>query len=435
MRRNKLSIGTTRLLVTVTMAVCFTSTHAAAQQESVMYRFDGLTDGALPAGGLVEFQGDFYAMTGIGGNTACGSIGCGAVVQLAPPQRQGEHWMTKTIYTFQGGLDGASPWGSLAVDRKGNLYGATYNGGAGCNSGGCGTVFELTPPSTVGAPWTETVLYRFQGGSDGAFPETSPTLDGAGNVYGTTTQGGQGDCLAYGCGTVFEISPPAAPGGAWTESILYRFQGAADGMFPQYGLALGPKGVLYGSAEPLAFQLTPPSAPGDPWTYVQLYSWGDTGAGPSGNLTLRQGVLYGATGNSSNGDAGGTVFQVSPSQGGSWRQKTLYSFSYSEPDSGYVPVGNLSFDSNGNIYGITLDGGTGVCHVGCGTVFELSPPSAPNNPWTESVVYSFLDGADGHDPAGLIMVEGLLYGTTYYGGDPCSLEQRDGCGTVFSLRP
>jgi uncharacterized repeat protein (TIGR03803 family) len=131
---------------------------------------------------------------------------------MSPPA-SGGLWTFTTPYSLNGTTDGAIPWASLLRDSVGNLYGTTTASGA-----GCGTVFELTPPSSAGGTWSSNVLYSFVGGSDGCFSAAPLIMDATGNLYGTTENGGPNNN-----GTVFELSPPSVAGGAWTESVLYRF--------------------------------------------------------------------------------------------------------------------------------------------------------------------------------------------------------------------
>src|SRR5207253_10712690 len=118
------------------------------------------------------------------------------------------------------------PYAGLIFDKSGDLYGTTLEGG----TNGSGTVFELLPPATKGAAWTETVLHSFAGGSDGAFTFAGLIFDKSGDLYGVTSGGG-----ANGSGTVFELTPPAVAGGTWTESVLHNFTGS-DGTRPAAGL-------------------------------------------------------------------------------------------------------------------------------------------------------------------------------------------------------
>jgi uncharacterized repeat protein (TIGR03803 family) len=147
----------------------------------------------------------------------------------------------KVVYSFQGSLDGYRPSASLVADADGNLYGTTAFGGS-----SSGTVFELSPPATADGAWTGTVLYAFQGGSnDGAFPMGTLVFDKQGNLYGTTEEGGP-----QGTGTIFELSPPATAGVAWTEAILWIFpQGLLRGYSPAGKLVIDASGNLYGTTQ------------------------------------------------------------------------------------------------------------------------------------------------------------------------------------------
>jgi hypothetical protein len=166
-------------------------------------------------------------------------------------------WKEKVVYSFQGIPDGSAPIGAVVFDKQGNLYGATQDGGSSsCHSANeCGTVFQLAPPITKGAPWTETVLYVFKGNAsnDGTTPFGGLVIDTMGNLYGTTAYGGTGDCVLLGsklgCGTVYELSPPAQKGGAWTETVLYSLKGGKDGYFPNGDLVFDSGGNLYGATE------------------------------------------------------------------------------------------------------------------------------------------------------------------------------------------
>ena len=189
----------------------------------MLYTFQGGSDGLFPRGGLIaDISGNFYGVTDEGGyGTEC----CGTVFEVQPSG-------TKiTLYTFQGGSDGAYPVGGLIADASGNLYGTTgLGGGTGCGGDGCGTVFKLTPGGA------ETVLYAFQGNNDGAGPLAGLIADGSGNFYGTTMAGGASDA-----GTVFEITPTSQ------ETVLYSFKNGSDGAFPEAGLIMDKKGNLYGT--------------------------------------------------------------------------------------------------------------------------------------------------------------------------------------------
>jgi len=180
------------------------------------------------------------------------------------------------LYSFAGGSDGLEPVAGLIVDQNGVLYGTTrYGGGSGCvQNAGCGTVFSLTPPAIAGAVWTEAVLYSFLGGAEGASPMAGLLAGKSGVLYGTTES-----CGAPNAGTVFELTPPATPGGAWTEDVLYSFSGGIDGSQPVAGL-IAESGTLYGTTEVggasglgIVFALTPPAIAGGLWTESVLYSF------------------------------------------------------------------------------------------------------------------------------------------------------------------
>jgi uncharacterized repeat protein (TIGR03803 family) len=321
-----------------------------------------------------------------------------------------------TLYNFTYG----GPYGpdtGLVFGPSGAIYGA-----AGGGISGQGVIFELAPPAAPGGAWTENVIYQFNGDAgdgDGVEPNGGLVFGANAAIYGTTTYGGDGDN-----GTVFELSPPAVPGGAWTETVIYRFTGASDGGWPYAGLATGPDGVLYGTlyAGP-AFQLTPPGSPGGTWTYAFLYNIG----GDAYNLLNGpDGVLYGSM-----ASAGiGWVFDLVPPliNGGAWTYGSVYSFSGSEAG---LPSGPLLIGPDGTLFGSeTLASGES------GVVFELAP-QGQGVPWTESVLHSLPAGSrDGVDPCYLVMGhEGLLYGATRVGGGVHNAAcGKVGCGMLFQLK-
>lgn len=289
------------------------------------------------------------------------------------------------------------------MDKAGNLYGTTLEGGAGgCPGGGCGTVFKLAPDGT------KTVLYSFAGGSDGSGPH-GLVIDEAGNLYGTTTAGGGTGCYDdEGCGTVFEV---AADG---TETVLHAFTGGGDGEQPLGGLIIDKKGNLYGTTLGTVFRL----APGGNEKVIHFFTGRGDGSRP-GAVTLvrdKAGNLYGTTqGGGAYRD--GTVFEVSPDG----TETVLYSFTGGSDGGG--PYAGVIIDAAGNLYGTTPYDGDLNCDYGqgCGTVFKVAPDD------TETTLYTFTDtGANANPMAGLTMDgAGNLYGTTY-GFSP---------GAVFRLAP
>jgi len=213
--------------------------------ESVLYRFTGLQDGAHPISGLTfDTTGNLYGTTEIGGNrsTYCRHIGCGVVFQLA--HNPDGTWKENVLHTFAG-RDGNSPFADLNFDLTGNLYGTTLYGGilSHCGGLGCGVVFGLSP--NADGSWKETVLHQFTLGKDGGEPIARPIFDTAGNLYATTTSGGNLSCLnGTGCGAVIKLTRNA--NGTWKEHVLHSFAGG-DGSFPNNGLVFDPAGNLYGT--------------------------------------------------------------------------------------------------------------------------------------------------------------------------------------------
>ena len=183
---------------------------------------------------VADADGNFYGTTYSGGIAGCAQdFGCGTVFKIAPDGSEA------IVYKFQGGSDGAAPFSSLILDKMGNLYGTTSaGGGSGCNGGGCGTVFKIAPDGT------ETILHAFQGGSDGAVPYAAVIADQSGNLFGTTSLGGDPKhfCTGQisGCGTVFELAPDR------TETLLKVFDVRHEHI-PRAGLVADNKGNLYGS--------------------------------------------------------------------------------------------------------------------------------------------------------------------------------------------
>jgi uncharacterized repeat protein (TIGR03803 family) len=304
---------------------------------------------------------------------------------------------------------------------------------------GCGTVFKLSPGSSG---WTKTVLYRFQGrNGEGAIPYAGLIFDQAGNLYGTTVEGG----TAIGAGTVFKLTPNSD--GSWTESVLHRFcsvANCADGLNPYSPLIFDTAGSLYGTTsgggannEGTVFKLTPKAHGG--WSERVLYSFCsltkcDDGAQPySGGLIFdAKGNLYGTT-LSGGARSYGAVFKLTPKTYGSWKETVLHNFcALNHCEDGELPYAGLIFDSAGDLYGTTAGGGP--FGEGYGMVFELTPKAQGG--WEEKVLYQFTGGKDGGFPfAGLIFdAAGNLYGTTTYGGlsSDCYVH---GCGVAFRLAP
>jgi hypothetical protein len=341
----------------------------------------------------------------------------------------------------------------VAFDAAGNLYGATLQGGGNnCSPmAACGTVFQLAPPSKQGDPWTETVLHIFQGKqyNDGEYPSGGVITDALGNIYGTSSFGGTGDCqllgIPAGCGTVFELSPPPTKGGKWTYTILYSFPTVEQGYVPWGDLVFDNAGNLYGAtygggkgttcyaAYPhcgTVFKLSPPQTKGGKWTEKTLYSFrgGRTdGGNPNGGLVFdSKGAIYGTThlggfscyySKGAYGEGCGTVFKLQPPsrKGSAWRETILHRFGPRKSDGG-IPKAGLIIDSKNNVYGTTAV-----------TAFRMTPPGREHAAWNETILHPLR--LHEWDPWGALTFdqEGNLYGTTNAGGD-------DYYGTAFRLR-
>jgi uncharacterized repeat protein (TIGR03803 family) len=352
----------------------------------------------------------FDASGNLYGTTIGGGNGTGTVFQLTPAAGGG--WTQETLYSFgvSGSGDGNYPVAGLVFDNAGNLYGTTEDGG----TYGSGTVFELTPAAN--GVWTETILYSFQqNGADGNFPRSGLVIDSQGNLYGTTLFGGPDNL-----GTVYELKPAA--GGGWKEKVLHFFGNAGEGQNPQANLILDASGNLYGTTtgdgpflngtyiNGVVFELTRTAGGG--WKEEVLHAFGtesDGGFILNGLFADPTGNLFGTT---SNGGAQGVgmVFELSPQAGGVWTTRILHDFTFGCTD-GFSPVAGVIADSAGNLYGTTQGGGP----HNFGTAFELFPKAA--GVYTEKILHTF-HGADGFLPSAPLTFDasGHLYGTTFLGG-------------------
>jgi uncharacterized repeat protein (TIGR03803 family) len=328
---------------------------------------------------------------------------------------------TETVlYQFTGN-DGSTPQAGLTFDAAGNLYGTTTDGGTGTCRTTCGTVFKLSP---VSRGWKETVLHDFSGGGDGADPQSGLIFDQAGDIYGTTTYGGGTGCNGNGCGTVFKLVRTS--GSSWTETILYAFGGGTDGSNPLAGLVMDGAGNLYGTTlaggvngRGTVFELAYTSGVG--WKETLIHSFGggsSDGSGPFAGLIFDKNGSLYGTTYHGGVYGLGCVFALTR-MGKGWEFTLLHSFLNNGKD-GYYPAGSLIFDSDGSLHSTTRSGGT----KGYGTVFQLQPFGRH---WRERITHSFVGTNDGSEPSAGLVVDKAhnLYGTAAYGGS--------GSGTVFRL--
>ena len=220
---------------------------------TTLHSFTGGNDGSYPYAGLaVGKSGVLYGTTNFGGPSNDGTV-----FKLTPPTSGGA-WTEAVLRSFTGGGDGGNPYSGVVIASNGALYGTT-SGGIGTATG---TVFSLSPPSTKGGPWTEKVLYRFGDGADGGNPHGGLLIAKSGSLYGTTFAGGNGKGYS-GHGTIYQVTPPAVSGGAWTETVLYTFSGGADGAYPDGALVPASNGTYYcttlagGLGRGIVFNFTP----------------------------------------------------------------------------------------------------------------------------------------------------------------------------------
>ncbi|MGD0191209.1 MAG: choice-of-anchor tandem repeat GloVer-containing protein [Rhizomicrobium sp.] len=375
----------------------------AEARSKVLYKFNGGSDGAYPAGTLVmDKSGNLYGTTsGGGGSLACGSEnGCGTVFKIAPDGSE------SVLHAFQGGADQGVPMAGLAMDREGNLYGTTF-GGTGI---GYGTVFKIAPDGT------ETIMHSFGPGADGQNPSAPMIMDKRGNFYGTTTAGGD-----YGKGTIFEIAKNGR------EYVLWSFGAAGDGAVPSGGLFADKAGNFYGTTRDggsetiycglgcgTVFEFTPNVKESVLWSFGSTESDGENPVG--GVVADASGNLYGVA--AGGGAAGsGAVFSLAADG----TEILLHSFGQK---SGIQPMAGVILGRDGNLYGTNSFGGTGIG----GTVYSLSPDGT-----NFRVVHNFIEADDGHWPyAGVLAAGDILYGTTFEGGNTCPYTNQ--CGVVFALR-
>jgi len=345
------------ILLTLAAIVTLTGAARAANHGyRTIYRFQGGNDGWFPVGvPVADKDGNLYGTTQMGG-----TYNYGTAFKLTAPQTRGGAWTKTALHNFAGGNDGRYP-DAMLLGKDGSLYGiSSYQ------------IFRLSPPTSRHGVWKNTVLYSLNGTTDGSGIQ-GIVLDGEGNLYGATGAGGDAGCgNGYGCGTVFELQRPKTKSGKWHFNVLYTFTGNPDGAQPFAGGTFDQKGNLYGTT----------------WS--------------------------GGTADS------GTVYRVSPpkKKGQGWSETVVHSFT--ERATGVAPGGPLTFDSSGKIYGTTISGGDLNCQAGagCGLVFRLTPPTDQGGQWTYATLYAFRGGSDGIDPQGHVVFDsqGNLYSTTEDGG-------------------
>jgi len=400
-----------RLNVVFTVVAVLILTYGlSAQVGTTLYSFTGGLDGGNPLSSLtMDALGNFYGTTQLGG-----AHDSGVVYELSPV---GDGtWSEGALYSFSGGgPDGGNPaYADVILDKAGNLYGTTANGG----TDNLGVVFELSPNGN--GSWTETVVHSFAGGVDGQNPYSGLVLDPFGNLYGTTYGGG-----AYGVGTVFEMKHVTGEG--WIEKIIHTFD-VKTGSNPVGGLVFDRNGDLFGTTQGggtyhagVVYALQYSGR--DTWKARAIHNFtgGADGAGPFAERLIldKAGNLYGTTegGGINNW---GVVFKLFQSSNG-WKEQVLYRFNGAVESN---PLSGLIMDGLGNLYGTCANGNMTTT---VGSMYKLTPSGGGK--YTESDLYLFT-GKDGQFPQSALVRDntGTFYGTTLQGGV-------NNMGVVFTLFP
>ncbi len=404
-------VASAALMIVILVTLVLVS-GAWASKFKILYEFKGYPDGEHTYTAVIfDKQGNLYGTTVVGGANVWGTV-----FKLMP--NPDGSWTESLLHEFGKDDDGAvAPLGGLVFDATGSLYGTTGAGGI-----GCGVVFQLSP--SLDGSWTERGIDQ-----DYCHPNGPMILDGASNLYGTSTMGGR---FQYGD----VIKQTANPDGSWTKSVLYNFTGGRDGGYPgldgpqQGSLVFDGAGNLYGTTSAggvsgygVVYQLTPNGNGG--WIEHVLHSFlARPGKTPVAGLVIdRAGNLYGTTLAGGSADAG-IVFRLTRGSNGKWMYTVLHVFRGGED--GANPWGSLILDAAGTLYGTTTAGGA----FGGGNVFTLT--LGTDGKWTKQVLHQFGSGgiADGYTPYGGVVLDGAgnIYGTTYSGG-------RYNAGVVFEITP
>lgn len=388
-------------------ALLFCSAFCAAQKPppslTTIYSFTDGSDGGDPTPLAIGEGGVLYGTTRSGG-----MYDQGTVFSLTPPASPGGSWTYNLLYGFQGGSDGASesPYSRLTIGSGGVLYGATSYGVRGFSE-----VYSLTPPAFPGSQWTFAAIASFVGA-----------------VGAVAISPGGALFVKNYCPNVYALASPALPGGSWAEQEVWYSGEPCGNRGSAGGVTIGAGLVLYGTiagtetVPAQVFDLAPPATPGGAWTESVLYQFTGIASGLATDVAIGAGgVLYGTVYPQSG--SGGEVYSMTPpvSPGGPWTQATLLEFpSLPQADEEYP--GPLTLGENGTLYGTTQYGGPS----GAGTAYAVTPPASPGGAWTQIPLHTFT-GSDGKYPTRLVIGSGgILYGTTTEGG-------AYGHGTVFAL--
>jgi uncharacterized repeat protein (TIGR03803 family) len=391
-------------LACVLGAVAIVPAPAQGASEIVLHNFNYWPHGAELISGVVrDPAGNFYGTANQGGKANAGVV---FKVDMAGHET--------VLYRFTGGADGARPYAGVIRDSAGNLYGTTASGG----QAGAGVVYKLSPAKQSSGGWQEAVLYSFTGGADGANPQAGVIRDSAGNLYGTTVNGGDPSCnfgVGGGCGVVYKLNTTGQ------QTVLHTFTSVAeDGFYPYAAVIRDSAGNLYGTTSQggtaglgVVYKL---DKHGQEMVLYNFTGGTDGGYPLAGVIGDSAGNLYGTT---NGGGGSGVVFKLD-AQG---RETPLYTFTGGAD--GGEPIGGVILGPNGTLYGATLYGGIVNAHSsGGGVVYSLDSGGH------ETVLYSFTGGADGNYPSSGVIRDssGDLYGASEGGGAGGSLYKLDASG-------
>jgi hypothetical protein len=390
--------------------------YASSWQARSLWAFDGTGYG--PQSGItIDRQGNIFGTTTAGGTGPCDAgAGCGTVYELSPPSGSKPTWTFNILYNFQGQQDGGFPQAPVTIDGNGVVYGYTAFGSQ-------GTVFRLLP--TLGpTAWTFQILYVFTGGSDGSLATTyAPLLVHRGLVYGIANSGGAPGCGQFGCGTVFRLEPSASTV-AWSETTLFTFPGRAQNGLPNWIVGSDRERTLYvstGLHDGAVVRFTWPADGGYPWREIVLttFAGGRHGNSPSNLVLVPDGTLYGTA----NLNRVSQVFQLTPPNGTGTEWTTT---SIATIDVQGYGANSLSPGPEGTLLG-TVEGDFDFYP---GNVFQLTPPADASGSWTYTQLWSFTRGPD-RNPLNVAVGRGAhrsdLFGVLN-GGDSTN-------GSLFELSP
>jgi uncharacterized repeat protein (TIGR03803 family) len=415
--------GISAVVRILAIVVLMASPCAFAQSLTTLYSFGSQPhDGADPMSGIVfDKAGNIFGSAAIDGS----QHGDGTVFELVRPDHPDGSWNRVAVHEFHGTPDGSLPESLPVLTASGKLFGTTWSGGV----MNLGTVFASIPPATADGSWTTKILYSFGSFRGDGLNPNNGMISAHGSLFGVTSGGGIGRR-----GTVFMLTPPAAPSGSWTEKVLYSFNALPDAAFPSSPLTIDANGNLFGTALQggannlgAIYEISPPAASGGAWTETVIYSFNGTdGTLPIGRLVIdASGALYGTTDGGGSKEEG-TVFKLTrpATTGAPWTESILFNFSGGID--GGNPSAGVTLDNEGHVFGPASTGGAGGPDFG-GVIFVLSPPAVEGDEWTENILHHF-GGPDGFSPvAPVVLRKDAIYGTTMLGGD-------FGKGTIFRLK-